>query len=132
MDEELRRFEEKQKLTNLQIDKRLALIENAIEDLKTKIETLNVPNISNARELLTEIKDMREHFDREVKKIETLQNALLGLEERGKLPQCDSSFANLDYDTRLLKEKIVDFQKRLRALEKNFIAFRISQPVVVE
>ena len=41
--DELRRFEEKQKIANLQIDKRLATLELNLDELKTEFETISIP-----------------------------------------------------------------------------------------
>lgn len=177
MDEELKRLEEKQKLTNLQIDKRLSTIEIFLEELKGQFENLSTLQDLNAqmeqfsrdfhnlkeeivnlklerkkdleqlnsmtqsfdmsvltdiRELKNTIDILRSQIEDKVKYLESMQQQLIGLEERGKLPQCDTQFKRIFSNLNSLVDRIDTIQKRLDILEKNFIAKKIFEPIILE
>ncbi len=175
--DELKRLEEKQKLTNLQIDKRLATIELSLDEVKTEFETINIPrgiddkfakidhDLKNIREefkkvheeekqernrikQLTkkyDIETVQKQFDKliievarvkmkiraaesieeNLKKLDSLQQQLLGMSNRGKLPQCKEEIEQVNLNIKILEEKI-------NRIEKALDHFKAIQPTIIE
>ena len=175
--DELKRFEEKQKLTNLQIDKRLATIELNLDEIKTEFETISIPqgiddkfakinhDVNNIKDeikkiheeekqerekikqltkkydietvqkqfdkLITEVARVKmkiraaETIEENLKKIESLQQQLVGISNRGKLPQCKEEIEQVNLKIKILDEKI-------NRLEKTLNHFRAVQPTIIE
>lgn len=141
MNEELKRLEEKQKLTNLQIDKRLAAIENFLEGIKTEFGSLSseIDGIkSQKKKEIKEIMALANSFDSTSfsKDIEQLKKSfeefkdIVGSENTNKLKEFDINLAHLFYDMKNLKLIIDEIKVRLSNLERNI---KKSQfPVVIE
>ena len=170
MDEELKRFEEKQKLTNLQIDKRLATIENNLDEIRSSFESISTGVTErDIDEITRKIADMRREeldqnvelkkiaenfdsskvieeferlkesftqlrlrFEEKVKEVENLQEQLVGIERRGKLPQCENGFEDLKYKTELLTNKVASLERKVKDLEETDFSRKMSQPIIIE
>ena len=165
MDDELKRFEDKQKIANLQIDKRLAMIENAIDELKTGVESISANSssgqVSKLEKEVSSIKkdeedhtkkggfnyldivmdfdelkrsftDLRVRFEEKVSEVVSLQEQLVGFERRGKLPQCENGFAELEYKVKFALEKLDMLEKKISYLERVNFSNAVSQPIIIE
>jgi len=208
---EMKRLEEKQKLTNLQIDKRLSLIEEKIdslnpsnednsdlrrnvaetlreirqerqqieseinksfEDLKNDLEgrvegvmemgkdvqnikqeivnmklksskeleeiaalgkTFDVSSFTNDLDhMRLVVENVRKSVDEKVDHLDALQEQLIGLEGRGKLPQCIAGFETLSDRVNFMIDKIEKLDKKLNKLERGFLESQITNPIVLE
>lgn len=169
MDDELKRFEDKQKVANFQIDKRLSMIENSIDQLKSAIESISdatpgevdkvsrevaaveKEEIAQRREmnkiihgidssklmddfsdLKSSFTELRIRFEEKVNEVSMLQEQLVGFERRGKLPQCENGFDELEYKVRLLSDKVTNLEKKIDNIERDEFAKAASQPIIIE
>ncbi len=170
MEEDLKRFEEKQKIANLQIDKRLSMIENILDELKSSFESISTGvterDIDSLTKRISDIKkeesdqssqikqiaeefdsskiiqefenmkdsfiQLRLRFEEKVRDVENLQEQLVGIERRGKLPQCQDGFENLKYKVTMLTEKLTSIEKKMDDLQKIDFSRKVSQPIIIE
>ena len=167
MNEDLRRIEEKQKLTNLQIDKRLSQIEIALDNktpvspipadtskierdifelkeqivmLKTekRVELEKMTEIANKfnfsliaeefRNLRKSVDDLRVKFSDKISTIESAQEqmrAFSGTKIEADIDSVQSTVLAIKNDMKRL-------ERRIDILEQNFVAAKISQPIILE
>lgn len=170
MDDEFKRFEEKQKIANLQIDKRLSMMENTLDELKSSFESISTGvterDIDAITRRLSEMKkeesdqsaqlkqlaegfdtskiieefdglkrsftDLRLRFEEKVRDVELLQEQLVGIERRGKLPQCEDGFEDLKYKITLALNRLESLEKKINEFERIDFSRKVSQPIIIE
>lgn len=141
MDNDFKRLEEKQKLANLQIDKRLSEIENSLEGLKTEFGSISseMDGIkSQKKKEIEEIMALTNSFDSNPlsKDVEQLKKSfeefrnIVGSGNSSKLKDFETDLAHLFYDMKNLKLIIDEIKVRLFNLERNIK--KNPFPVVIE
>lgn len=179
MEEEIKRIEEKQKLTNLQIDKRLSELEMSVDRLTTEIENVlsiketgktvesissfevnsikdDIERIKQMRkeelqqiaslaekyetgieskefhDLMKEMLKMRVDLMDKVNDLEKLQNDLIAIESRGQLPQCSEKINNVEYNLKVISEKVSKLENIFVKVISKINALDSSRAVVIE
>lgn len=170
MDDEFKRFEEKQKIANFQIDKRFSMMENTLDELKSSFESISTgvteKDMDEVMRKISEIKkedddqsvqlkqfaegfddtkiieefenlarsftELRLRFEEKVRDVERLQEQLVGIERRGKLPQCENGFEDLKYKVTLILDKVKSLENKVNNFEKLDMSRKISQPIIIE
>lgn len=122
MDEDLKRFEDKQKLANLQIEKRFVQLEEALDRMKKEsgVDTINEIKTS-IDEIKNEFADFKLKFQEETKTTRLLQEQVTNKNPQEKmhefivkLKQFESSFDQLNL--------------RITSLEKQ----RLEHPIFID
>lgn len=122
-DAEFKRFEDKQKLSNLMIEKRFITLEAIIDDLKTKVEkdslNENVPK---------EINDLKNMINvlKEEKKKELEQ--LTALVESVDVTDVKKDVSGMSKTLEDITTKVNDFSNKLQAQDKDIL--RIEEKIV--
>ena len=102
---ELERFENKQKLTNLQIEKRFVQMEEAFDQIKTKIEKLSV------------LENMPERVEKDVslakEQVETMKD-----EKKKEIEQISDLVESIDIGS--VKKDIIELKTQVSEFKKRF------------
>ncbi len=184
IEDEFKRFEEKQKLSNLQIDKRLVNLEIGLDEIKTELEALSIPKgiEDKVSKIEDELRHVREEFrkvheeekqereevknltkkydiktvkndfevlmdefvslkhkvkavenlDAKLSMLNNLQQQLISMERRGKLPQCKEDVEQVNINMKILEERLGRFERGMNQLQYQINHLRSVQPTIIE
>lgn len=122
MDEDLKRFEDKQKLANLMIEKRFIQLEEAVDRIKKES---SADAVIELRKDFNEIKDdvlkFRTRFEEELKSLRLLEEKVINTRTDEKIHEMFIKFKQFE-------SSFDQFNLRVSSLEKQ----RLQQPIFID